>query len=187
MRAILGPRSPFREEFSQTLKKSRNDDSHALLLHSLVAVSRYFSLGEIELEHAREIVKTIAERIKYGDLGEHLSGLELAGFIVSASQDLTLRNQIVEAIVSMCPRISAEEDIQTVIRIVLQTNVASESQEDWFIWFEKTLASIALRLPSAPKQSLQFFLNCLDEMRVVLPADLWFHLRARSIALAGMA
>ena len=181
------PTEPLPEEISTTLRKSRDDGSDELLLQSLVAVSRYFSLGEIELEHTREIVKTIAKRIEDDDLEEHLSGLELAGFVVSVSQDLVLRDQIVEAIVSMCPQISKEEDIQTIIRIVLQTGVAYESQEAWFLWIEETLAAIAVRLPSAPKQSLRFLLDCLDEMRVVLPADLWFHLRARSIALAGMA
>ena len=181
------PTEPLPEEISQTLSKSRDDGSDTLLLHSLVAVSRYFSLGDVELEHAREIVKTIAERIEDGDIGELLSGLELAGFIASVSQDPALRNQIVEAIAFLCPRVSEEEDVQSTIRIVLQTAVACESQEDWFVWIEETLAGIAVRLPSAPKQSLQVFLACLDEMRVVLPADLWFHLQARSIALAGMA
>ena len=181
------PTEPLPEEICQTLRKSRDDGSDALFLHSLVAVSRYFSLGEIELEYAREIVKTITDRIDDGDIGEHLSGLELAGFIASASQDLALRDQLVEAIYSMCPRISEEEDIQTAIRIVLQTGVGHESQEAWFVWLEESLAGIAVRLPSVPEQSLQILLASLDEMRVVLPADLWFHLRARSIALAGMA
>lgn len=181
------PTQPLPEELSKNLGKSRDDDSDAFVLQSLVAVSRYFSLGEIELEYAREIVKSIAERIEDGDLGEHLSGLELASFIASVSQDMALRDQIVQAIVSTCSRISEEEHIQTVVRIVLQTSVECESQEHWFDWIEQTLADIATRLPSDRKQPLQSLLDCLNEMGVVLPANLWFHLRARSITLAGMA
>ena len=75
------PTEPLPREFSQTLRKSRDDGSHALLLHSLVAVSRYFSLGEIELEHAREIVKTITERIEDDDLGPRTSERSGTGWI----------------------------------------------------------------------------------------------------------
>ena len=106
------PTAPLPAEISTMLGRSRDDGSEPVLLQSLVALSRYFSLGETELEYAGQILKTIVDRIDDGDIGEHLNGLELAGFIASSNHDLALRDQLVEAIHSMSPRISEEEDIQ---------------------------------------------------------------------------
>ena len=180
------PTEPLPEEVSTTLGEAWDGGSDAFALQSLVAVSRYFSLGELELEYAREIVKSIAEKIDDADLHEGLTGLELAGFIVSATQDVAMRDRIGDAVVKIAPRISEEEDIQMIVRIMLQTAAGCKSQESWFIWLEERLANIAGGLPSSEKQCLQLFLDCLNEISVVLPVELWFHLRARSIALAGV-
>ena len=154
---------------------------------SLVAFSQFVALGETELDHARQAVQTMEDSLDDPDLYENLNDLNLASIIAAAARDTSLADSIADAIVSLASQFSEERQIHIILQITLQTAAAYESQDDWFKWLEERFAAIALRLPPPPNKALQIFLDHLDEIGTVLPIELWFHLRARSIASAGAA
>ena len=154
-------------------------------LHQFATASQFFALGEPELDRAREAVKRIGEKNASTDLPEHLRLLESASIVVAANRSAPLADGIAEALVRIAPRLSTEEEISRLLRIMLQAAAVHEAHEAWFKWLEEGLARIAPYLPPPPNKSLQAFLSHLGEIERVLPLDSWFHVRARAIASAG--
>ena len=70
--------------------------------------------------------------------------------------------------------------------ILLHTAAAYSEEKAWLEWLEKKLADFADRIPNNPKDFLQFFLEHLNVMETILPLNSWFHIRAKSIASAGL-
>ncbi len=159
----------------------------AFPLQLLVMYSQIFALGKPELDRALQAVKPIAENNSDAAPHENLRLLELASIVAAANRDTMLADGIADAVVSIVPRISKGEEIQMILRIMLQSAAAYEAHDAWFKWLEERLASIATHLPPSPNECLQMFRDHLDEVKRVLPMKSWFHLRAKSIASAGAA
>ena len=161
------------------------DGTELLLIQQLAAFAQLFALSEVELERAREVVMTTMENIPNADLHENLKVLEFAGTIAATNRDTILADVIADAVVKAAPKISEEKDIQVILRIILQSATAHEEHDVWFKWLDEKLVGIASHLPPPPHKCLRKFVNHLDELGRILPVDLWFHIRARTIASAG--
>ena len=159
-------------------------ESAALL--QLATISQFFALGELELERAREAIKTRgSETNDSTDPSENLRLLGSASIVAAANRNTPLADEILDALGRIAPRLSTEEEIPRIPQIMLQTAAAYEVHDAWFRWLEEGLARIAAHLPPPPNKSLQLFLIHLGGIERVLPIDSWFHLRARTIALSG--
>ena len=150
---------------------------------SLVMASQLYALGQPELERTVRAVQNTAESGQ-DDVRSALTHLELASVVASANRDTALADAIADAVTKVCPKVS-EEEVQMIPTILLQAAAAHEAQEAWYKWLEEKFADVAYLLPAPPSKALATFLAHLDEMQKVLPADSWFHGRARTIALAG--
>ena len=151
----------------------------------LVEFSQIVALGEAELERAREFVKMTTANNLSANPDENLECLDLASVVAAANRDTMLADMIADAVIKVAPNISEEKDIYVILRITLQAAATYEEHDAWFEWLEEKLAGIASHLSSPPNKCLQMLVNHLDELGGILPADSWFHIRARSIASAG--
>ena len=179
------PTKPITQDMEQFVK-TWLPGNESLLLQWLVEFSQIVALDESELERAREAVKMTTENIFNANFDENLKCLDLASVVAAANRDTMLADEIAVAVVKVAPKISEEKDIQVILRIILQSAAAHEEHDAWSKWLEEKLAGIASHLPPPPNKCLHMFLNHLDELGRILPADSWFHTRARSIASAGM-
>ena len=177
------PAVPVPQEFGEALEKMVAESTELACLEPLVRACQFFALGPGELGHARKAVKAVADNFE-GDLSSVLMYLGSASLVAAANRDPTLANGIAEALVKISPRVS-EEEVQLIPTILLQAAAAHEARDAWFKWLEGTLADVAGLLPAPPNKALNTLLTHLDEIEKVLPADAWFHSRARTIALAG--
>ena len=154
--------------------------------HALVTASHYFALEKEELDNARTLVKKIATEVAETDALEYLRDMELASIVAATNRDPELADGIAHALVQISPRVKQELEVEVIFGIILQSAAAREAYEEWFQWLEEKLADIAAALPISPKEILRTFLRHLDEIEIVSPAGSWFHIRARSVALAGV-
>ena len=179
------PIEPLPQEVIEKLREVRTDGAELFPLQWLATASQFSALGEPELERARDAVKRIGEKNASTELPENLRLLESASIVAAANRSVSLADEIVDALVRIAPRLSTEEEISRLLRIMLQAAAVHEAHEAWFKWLEEGLARIAPYLPPPPNKSLQAFLSHLGEIERVLPLDSWFHVRARAIASAG--
>ena len=126
------------------------------------------------------------ENILNANSDENLKCLDLASVVAAANRDTMLADTIAVAVSRAAARISEGKEVQSIIRIILQAAAAYEKHDAWFKWLEERSAGIASHLPPPPNKCLRMFMDHLDELGRILPADSWFHIRARSIASAGM-
>ena len=179
------PAEPLPQDLSEGLGEAWAGSSKLFALQQLVTVSQLFALGESTLERAREVVKTIGENTGDTDQEENLKCLELASVVAAATRDAMLADRIADAVIRLVPKISKVEEIATILQITLQAAAAFEAHDAWFNWLEERFTSIATNLPPPPNESLDVFLGHLGEIGLILPIESWFHIRARSVALAG--
>ena len=179
------PIEPLPQEVIEKLREVRTDGAELFPLQWLATASQFSALGEPELERARDAVKRIGEKNASTELPENLRLLESASIVAAANRSVSLADEIVDALVRIAPRLSTEEEISRILRIMLQTAAVHEAHEAWSKWLEEGLAHMAPCLPPPPNKSLQAFLSHLGEIERVLPLDSWFHVRARAIASAG--
>ena len=179
------PAEPLPQDLTEGLGEAWAGSSKLSALQQLVTVSQLFALGEPILERSRDAVKTIGENAGDTDRQENLKCLELASVVAAATRDAMLADRIADAVIGLVPKISEVEEIATILQITLQGAAAYEAHDAWFNWLEERLTSIATNLPPPPNESLNVFLGHLGEIGLILPIESWFHIRARSVALAG--
>ena len=187
MKAINDRRNPAPQEVIEKIEDAWTDGAEPSALHRLATLSQFFALGQPELERAQETVKTLPENNAPGDLPTSLRLLESASIVAAANRNAPLADGVADTVVRIAPRMSTEEEIQGILRIMLQAAAAYEEHNAWFKWLEERLADIATHLPPPPNESLRMFLGHLGGIERILSIDSWFHLRARTIALAGAA
>ena len=180
------PAEPLPQDLGEALGEAWAVDLKSSL-QQLVTVSQLFALGEPTLERAREAVKTIGANAGNADRQETLTCLELASVVAAATRDAKLADGIADAVTAIVPGISEAGEIVTVLQITLQAAAAHEEHDAWVNWLDERFVRIATHLPPPPNESLRAFLDQLGELASVLPIDSWFHVRARSVALAGAA
>ena len=173
------------QEVTEQIGDIWTDGTEPSALHRLVTLSQFFALDQPELERAQEAVKTIQENNAPSQLPASLRLLESASMVAAANRNTPLADGVADTAVRIAPQMSTEEEIQRILRIMLQAAAAYEEHEAWFKWLEEGLADIAAHLPQPPNESLRMFLGHLGEIERILPIDSWFHLRARTVALSG--
>ncbi|MCY4426046.1 MAG: hypothetical protein OXC05_03310 [Halieaceae bacterium] len=183
--AHKGPTIPIPSEHSDLLEKAWAENNHPWAM--LVTVSQLYVLSEKELDRARQNIMGIVGEGQGISLQVENMDLELASIVAAASRDTILADSLGRVAVNMARMASKEKEIQKIFQIILQAAAAYEKRVEWFHWLEEKLAQIATCLPQGQNNVLSLFLGCLDEIQVILPADSWFHIRARCIALAGEA
>ena len=177
------PTETMPQEINQVLEDKLAENSDPI--KTLALASHFFALGLPVLKHARTAVKTILEDIpEDSDLNKVLTNLELASVVAGANRDTKLADGIADVIIGISPRAS-DGDVQTILMVILQAAAAHETCDAWLEWLDEKFSGIATHLSSPPNMSLEKFLDCLGEIEKVLPADSWFHIRAKSIATAG--
>ena len=183
--AHKGPTIPIPSEHSDLLEKAWAENNQPWAM--LVTVSQLYVLSEKELDRARQNIIGIVGEGQGISLQVENMDLELASIVAAASRDTILADSLGRVAVNMARMASKEKEIQKIFQIILQAAAAYEKRDEWFHWLEEKLAQIATCLPQGQNNVLSLFLGCLDEIQVILPADSWFHIRARCIALAGAA
>ncbi len=181
------PSEPIPQELEKGIEDALAEDSTLFGLAQLATVSQMFALNERILDRVRDAVNTLAENVGSSDKQDSLKCLELASHIAASTRDVELADRIVDAVAAMGPTITTEEEIAIVLQLTLQAAAAQEAHDAWFKWLEERLKRIAALLPAPPSKSLTIFQRHLDEMGSILPVESWFHIAARSIALAGVA
>ena len=177
------PMETMQQEINMVLEDKLAENSDPI--KTLAWASHFFALGLPVLKHARSAVKTILEDIQEDtDLNKVLTNLEFASVVAGANRDTKLADGIADVIIGISPRAS-DGDVQTILMIILQAAAAHETCDAWLEWLDEKFAGIATHLSPPPNLSLAKFLDCLGEIEKVLPADSWFHIRAKSIASAG--
>ena len=175
------------ETMQQETKQSPEDvlAENSDPIESFALASHFFALGLPELDRARSAVKTILENNKEdSDLHTILKKMELASIVAVANRDTKLADGIANVVIGISPRAS-EEDVQIILLVILQAAAANETLDAWLEWLDEKFSGIATHLPAPPNKSLGIFLDYLCEIDIVLPANSWFHIRAKSIATAG--
>ena len=152
----------------------------------IATASQSFSLGEADLECARQAVNLINKDVTPSNLAEKLERLNLASIIALTSGDRMLADSVGNGIVRLTEDALEIDKISQMLVILLHAAATYSEKELWLEWLEKKLVDFADRMPSDQKDFLQLFLAHLSAMEIVLPISSWFHIRAKSIALAGL-
>ena len=176
------PKKKVVQNITEKLENLKTENSPSPLLSASVTVFDFFTDDETEIELIRLKVKQIAEDVDGPELGNSFAFLELASFIAAENGNTVLADEIANALVRLAAKISRDEQIPEVLRILFQAAAANEDEKAWFKWLEEKLASIVHNIP---KDFLQLLIQHLDEIRAVLPINLWVDVPARSIVSAG--
>lgn len=179
------PVEPLPQDLDEGLGEAWAGSDKPFALQQLVTVSQLFALGEPIVGRARDWVRTIGENAGDTDREENLKCLEFASVVAAATRDVSLADSITDAVIAIVPGVSKAEEIAIVLQITLQAAAACETHDAWVKWLDERLESIATSLPPPPNESLSVFLGHLRELETILPIESWFHIRARSVALAG--
>ena len=81
--------------------------------------------------------------------------------------------------------VSRADDVELIIRFLLQAAAGHAEEQAWREWLATQLAEVAERLPTEASECAQWLWYLLDSMVMALPIRGWFHLRAKQIT--GMA
>ena len=176
------PKKKVVQNITEKLENLETENSPSPLLSASVTVSDFLTDDEPKVELIRLKVKQIAENADSSELSNGFAFLELASFIAAENGDTVLADEIANALVRLAAKISRDEQIPEVLRILFQAAAANEDEKAWFKWLEEKLASIVHNIP---KDFLQLLIQHLDEIRAVLPINLWVDVPARSIVSAG--
>ena len=150
------------------------------------AASQSFLLGEPKLKRARQAASLMTASATPSNLDEKLVSLNLASFVAIAHGDKVLANTVADVTVYLVENISKTDQLSIMFGILLRTATTYSKGRTWFESFGKRLADFADRIPNSQKDFLQLFLAHLSAIETVLPLGSWCHLRAKSIALAGI-
>ena len=179
------PVAPAPEELVRTLSESVPEISLPASWHLIANTSHLHSLGESELDDARNALARIFHPGDEREKQDILLSLEIASIVAKTNRDTSLADAVADAVAKISTRASNENDIWMILVICLQAAAAFEEHDTWFDWLEERMAIIASRLPGPPNRTVRILLEHLDAMETILPIDSWFHRRARSIASAG--
>ena len=147
--------------------------------------SQVFRLGEAELVPLREAAGKKGSSVKAGHTRDFLFSLEIASVIAKSTRDTALADVVADRLVDIATVMSDVHDVYMSVQICLQAAAAYEDRTAWMAWLDERLARIASAIPGPPNKCLGMFVEQLDSVETVLPADAWFHRRARYVAASG--
>ena len=173
------------DELAEELRTSRPDLGDPGTWQMAGNCSQIFRLGEAELEPLRRAAEKKRESITAENARDFLFSLEMAGIIAKSTRDTTLADAVADRLVDFATVMSDVHDVYLTVQICLQAAAAYEDRTAWMAWLEERLARIASTIPGPPNKSLGMFVEQLDFVESVLPADAWFHRRARYVAASG--
>lgn len=175
------PRHSVTEQFKRALDAA-SEEGESYLLESLVLHSQLFSFGAPEIERTRQTVRAMPPGSDpRSDTDGLLHRLEMASVVAAVSGDTALSDEIAHAAIRVS-EVTPNDEVRRLLAVLLQAAVVHQENEAWSDWLEEKLTEVTARLPH---ESLVPLLRYLRELEIILPADCWFHLRARSVALAG--
>ncbi len=175
-------------EFFESFENSSPSDIRQPTLLPILKASQFFALSDTERNRVMKIVESLATNDSDSDFFDTLNSLEIAGIVAAISRDKVLADKVAEVIVRFHSTDAQPNQIPHLIGVLLQTAGAYEEYDQWFDWLDKYLTLFGTRLSPTlqSRESLQTFIENLDEIGVVLPIDSWFQMRARMRASAGV-
>lgn len=180
----LRPNDPMPSSIANTLSQTWVEqpvEALALTAH----LSQFFVLGDDYSARVRRMVESTAEPARYNDFGDEVGRLHVASIVAAATRDTALAESIGAAVGRLSCGISRPDDVELVLRVLLQAAAAHADEQAWSGWLATHLANLAERLPTDSRECVQWLWYLLDRMEVALPIHSWFHLRAKRIV--GMA
>ena len=109
----------------------------------------------------------------------------MASIIAKNTRDTALADVVADRLVDFATVMSDAYDVYMTVQISLQAAAAYESRTAWMAWLEERLARIASAIPGPPNKCLGMFVEQLDSIETVLPADSWFQRPGRYVAASG--
>ena len=174
--------SPDTDLKSQFLGSPHRDAGQ--LMSGLMLASQVFRLGESDLEWAAGLVQSHEPPSGVHSVSELMALLDPAAVVAAASRNVPLADAIADAVVRAARDVT-DDEIPALTPLLLNAASAHDNDDNWFAWLESQFARVAANLPGPPRGALRLFLDCLYQLEIALPTERWFHLRAKSIALAG--
>ena len=175
---------PLPQELSQELEDLWTDNTKHFW-EKLTVYSQFYVLDTLELEHARESVKTLVSNIQDDDKEDVFMCLQLASIVAATSRDTVLADEILNVLINITPTISKDE-LLTILLMMLRTAGAHQTQHAWFEWLENGLSNIVTRLAGSAHTNklVPELILFLEQIEMVFPVESWFHIRARSMISA---
>ncbi len=161
-----------------------SDQDAGQLMSGLMLASQVFRLGESDLEWAAGLVQSDEPHPRVHSVSDLMALLDPAAVVAAANRNVPLADAIADAVVRAARDVT-DEETASLTQLLLNAASAHDSDDNWFAWLESQFARVAANLPGPPRGALRLFLDCLYQLEIALPTARWFHLRAKSIALAG--
>ena len=180
------PTEPLPREWSDAITRDLGPGTEGFPWNKLATLSQLHVLGEEHLEACRATVRQLggANGCEMG-VRNALRGMGYASYVASACRDASLADAIGDAITGIATRTAEPEHLRAMLGSLIQSAAAHHDElgddSAWADWLEDKLVQVAERLPPPPSAASQAFRDNLDELGIVLPTDLWVHLRARAI------
>ena len=172
-------------DLAEELRTGRPDLGDPVTWQIAGNCSQVFRLGEAELVPLREAAGKKGSSVKAGHTRDFLFSLEIASVIAKSTRDTALADVVADRLVDIATVMSDVHDVYMSVQICLQAAAAYEDRTAWMAWLDERLARIASAIPGPPNKCLGMFVEQLDSVETVLPADAWFHRRARYVAASG--
>ncbi len=175
------------ERINELVPSVATEDSDSLILLSLMRASQFYTLGRTELKLAFDVVEKYYEPSCDMEKINILSNMSYASLVAAMNRDEELAEEIAKVIIKVSSRVTSEE-VPLIFTILLQAAATYNQNSARVNWLMRNFEDVALQLPMSPSDCpLNLFLHHLNCVSDILPAHSWFHIRARSIALAGIS
>ena len=166
----------------QLIEASGNDVRR--MMSGLMLASQVFRLSEADLEWVIELIQSSDPLTKAQSASDLISSLDAAATVAAANRSVSLADAVADMVVRFASNVT-DEDTVSLTPLLLTAASAHDDENEWFTWLESQFVRVASNLPGPPDGAPRIFLECLDQLEIALPSVHWFHLRAKSIALAG--
>jgi len=113
--------------------------------------------------------------------------LASASVVAACSRDVALAEDIAQAIFQMASSTSDRAAVIDVLQVVLRAAAAHEDHDKWREFLERAFDAIAHELPGPPSDCLEVLRDHMELLSNVLPIESWCHVRAKLIAMSGVA
>ena len=154
---------------------------------NLVARSaQCFKVGSENVERTRAALRDLAGGVGEVEFDEALSQLYPASLVAAATGDERIADDVGAWAERLAAKATKPEDVQWIMHLLLQAAGAHNGMQEWLDWLDSRFIEVANALPATPIDCLEWFVFQLEGLEAVMPAECWFHLTAKRIAMSGL-
>ena len=180
------PRKAVSEELREGIRQTIAGSDVLRSFRTLAVFSQGAKISGTERQWMLEAVKSLGEPEGAQEVNTEIEKLLCASVVAAAGRDQTLADGVAEALERLCRCDEAAPRIEEIVRLAIQSAAAIEQEDDWARWLDARLVAVAHALPGGRDSALGAFMTVLRGIEAVMPIEKWFHVRARSVALAGI-